>query len=68
MRRAREADRLRASSPLTELEEDESEELMRLKEIIRQREEEMHDLRRELADRNCEDPPYVSLWVHIQPD
>ncbi|KAJ7449072.1 hypothetical protein B0H11DRAFT_2202218 [Mycena galericulata] len=66
LRRAREADLLRAASPLTELEDDESEELMRLKEIIRQKEDEMHDLRRELAGRNFEDPPDVSMSSPIR--
>ncbi|KAJ7727004.1 hypothetical protein DFH07DRAFT_852129 [Mycena maculata] len=61
LRRAREADLLRAASPLTELEDDESEELMRLKEILKQKEEEMHDLRLELADRNGEDPPDILM-------
>ncbi|KAJ7017173.1 hypothetical protein C8F04DRAFT_477193 [Mycena alexandri] len=52
LRRAREADRLRAASPLTELDDDESEELMRLKEILKHKDEEMRALQRELANHN----------------
>ncbi|KAJ7199321.1 hypothetical protein B0H12DRAFT_1165411 [Mycena haematopus] len=54
MKRAEEADRLRAESPLTELEDDESEEVMRLKEILKHKDEEMHALQRQLANRNSE--------------
>ncbi|KAJ6614569.1 hypothetical protein B0H10DRAFT_2044612 [Mycena sp. CBHHK59/15] len=49
LERAREADMLRAASPLTELGEDDTEEVMRLKEVIKHREEEMDAIRRELA-------------------
>ncbi|KAJ7665905.1 hypothetical protein DFH06DRAFT_1295131 [Mycena polygramma] len=55
MKRAREAERLRAASPLTELEDDESEELMRLKEILKHKDEEMRTMQRQLANRNFED-------------
>ncbi|KAJ6478805.1 hypothetical protein C8R47DRAFT_1138220 [Mycena vitilis] len=55
MKRAREAERLRAASPLTELEDDDSEELMRLKEILKHKDEEMRTMQRQLANRNFED-------------
>ncbi|KAJ6487687.1 hypothetical protein C8R45DRAFT_254205 [Mycena sanguinolenta] len=55
MKRAQEANRLRAESPLTELEDDESEEVMRLKEILKHKNEEMCALQRRLATRNTED-------------
>jgi hypothetical protein len=48
LKRAREADLLRASSPLTELEDDESEEVMRLKEVLKYKDEEMRVLQRQL--------------------
>ncbi|KAJ7269551.1 hypothetical protein C8J57DRAFT_1716638 [Mycena rebaudengoi] len=49
LERTREAERLRAASPLTELEDDESEELMRLKEVLQHKEAEMALIRSELA-------------------
>ncbi|KAJ7077188.1 hypothetical protein C8R44DRAFT_992960 [Mycena epipterygia] len=55
LKRAREADMLRAASPLTELEDDESEEVARLKEIVKQQNEEMYALRRKFADQNFDD-------------
>ncbi|KAJ6557872.1 hypothetical protein B0H19DRAFT_1148833 [Mycena capillaripes] len=55
LKRAREADQLRAASPLTELEDDESEELMRLKEILKHKDKEMHALQYQLATRHFED-------------
>ncbi|KAK7044896.1 aminotransferase [Favolaschia claudopus] len=56
LKRAQEAERLRAASPLTELEEDESEEVMRLKEIIDHKDKEVHTLQSQLnARRNSVD-------------
>ncbi|KAJ7185881.1 hypothetical protein C8R46DRAFT_1185476 [Mycena filopes] len=63
LQRAREADRLRAMSPLTELEDDdESEELMRLKEILKHKDEEMHALQSALlaANRDSSSDAYMS--------
>ncbi|KAJ7735757.1 hypothetical protein B0H16DRAFT_1892181 [Mycena metata] len=65
LKRAREADRLRAASPLTELDDDESEELMRLKEILKHKDEEMHALQRELADRNSDGSALDSSDIYM---
>ncbi|KAJ7109656.1 hypothetical protein C8R43DRAFT_1043074 [Mycena crocata] len=50
LKRAQQADRLRAVSPLTELEDDESEEVLRLKEVLKHKDEEMRFLRSQLAE------------------
>ncbi|KAJ7359717.1 hypothetical protein DFH08DRAFT_1075105 [Mycena albidolilacea] len=60
MRRAQEADRMRAESPLTELEDDESEEVMRLKEILKNKDAEMYFLQRQLASRNSDTDMEIS--------
>ncbi|KAF8169824.1 hypothetical protein K438DRAFT_1854724 [Mycena galopus ATCC 62051] len=56
VKRAQEADRLRAASPLTELEDDESEEVTRLKEILKHKNEEI--LRLQLSNRNSAPDPF----------
>ncbi|KAJ7443833.1 hypothetical protein FB451DRAFT_78215 [Mycena latifolia] len=66
LKRAREADRLRAASPLTQLEDDESEELLRLKEILKHKEDEMQVLRRELAGRSAPDSSDVMMSPPIR--
>ncbi|KAJ6583000.1 hypothetical protein DFH09DRAFT_1360291 [Mycena vulgaris] len=69
LRRAREADRLRAASPLTELDDDESEEFMRLKEVLKHREEEIHLLQRQLANQHSDapDPFDVTMSSPLHP-
>ncbi|KAJ6583002.1 hypothetical protein DFH09DRAFT_1360293 [Mycena vulgaris] len=70
LRRAREAERLRAASPLTELEDDESEELMRLKKVLKHREEEMQRLKRQLASQHSDAPDSfdVTMSSPLRPD
>ncbi|KAF7360133.1 Aminotransferase [Mycena venus] len=66
LKRAREADRLRAASPLTELEDDENEEVMRLKEILKHKDEEMLALQRQLANHNSEDAGSDPIDIDIE--
>ncbi|KAJ7697624.1 hypothetical protein B0H17DRAFT_1051645 [Mycena rosella] len=68
LKRAREADMLRAASPLTVLDDDESEELLRLKETLKDKDDEVHALRRKLAGRNDEDPSDVLIPPPMRSD
>ncbi|KAF7351424.1 Aminotransferase [Mycena sanguinolenta] len=68
MRRTQETNRLRAESPLTELEDDESEEVMRLKEILKHKDEEMCALQRQLEARTEDDHFDTEMSSPLRPN